>query len=259
MSNQDQKHDWRPGLVAGASDLPVGIISGAGGAAAADAILKKKLQSAPPERLARLEKLHGRVSHLGTGLIAGGAALAYADYMQRKHERELAEAKMSKVANVYLEKVAEQLTAEQQKALDRGYDRPSIRASATSLGHGLVGTIGGGAIGGTAAYLLAKRGKGLPVEAATIGTVIGGGVGNIAGTIHGYLKGGSRAVENNTTLDAMRNTHPDKVDHAIIRDGKKGYVGATAFTGVHGYQDTREHNIRYEEALKRLTKNRSGE
>lgn len=145
MSNQDQKHDWRPGLVAGASDLPVGVISGAGGAAAADAILKKKLQSAPPERLARLEKLHGRVSHLGTGLIAGGAALAYADYMQRKHEKELAEAKMSKVANVYLEKVAAQMTTEKAiNVMDDTGDRHKVSNPKTPLVAGAVsGAVGG--------------------------------------------------------------------------------------------------------------------
>lgn len=145
MSNQDKKHDWRPGLVAGASDLPVGVISGAGGAAAADAILKKKLQSAPPEHLARLEKLHGRVSHLGTGLIAGGAALAYADYMQRKHEQELAEAKMSKVANVYLEKIASQMTTEKAvDIMDHTHDRHKISNPKTPL---IAGTTAG-AVGG---------------------------------------------------------------------------------------------------------------
>lgn len=232
--NEKPKHNWGPAVVGGLADVPVGVASAAGGG-----MIAKKL-------------FKGKGSELIAGVLAGGAAAAYADHLQRNAEK----AHMSKVAtegNRYLEKLAE-MTAEEQAALKRGYDRPSVREAWSGLKYGVAGSAAGAVAGAGLAAGAAYLGKGKPAAAAALGAGLGMNVGGVAGAIKGMFVGRSAAATNNAILDKLRGTHPEDVDAAILRDGKKSkIVGALgAANPFHGWADTNISNQRYSEAVQRL-------
>lgn len=240
MSTTENKHDWRPGLIAGAADLPVGIAAGAGGAFLANQALKSKISKAvgDPAKLAKLTKLHGVASHIGTGVIAGGAALAYTDFLQRKHEKQLRNSNMS---NKYLEKIAA-MTTEQSNAVNGGYDRPWMHAA----GGAMLGTMAGGAVG-AAAGMIAKN----PALAAV------GRIGRIAGSIGGGVAGYQRAKKRNEILDGLVGTeHEAERTKAVLRDGKKSHLEGFLFSpaGIGGYMDTTKSNNRYTDVVAKATR-----
>lgn len=272
--SKDGKHNWQPALTAGAADVPVGLAASATGMYAASKLGDKinnglskvaphaeaaanKLGKAMPGKIAdkamALAKAlphsgHGIANAVGGTLLAGGAAFAYTDHLQRKHEKaerlaRLGNNDMSKSAetNKYLEKIAE-ITAEQQRALDRGYDRPWVQAG---IG-GLVGNVAGGVVGGIAASAAHN-----PALAS---------LGAVGGLIGGAMAGHRVAKKNNTVLDKLRETHPDEVDQAVIRDGRKSHIAGFVASplGIPGVLDTTESNNRYEAALRRLSEKRDG-
>lgn len=149
------------------------------------------------------------------------------------------------MGNRYLEKIAE-FTSREQKALDRGYDRPTVQAGI----HAIPGMI----VGGVAGAALAAKGHKPHID-HDLAKILGAKYGAIAGGAVGATAGLAKGLHNNHILEEIRKKDSKAVDDTVIRDGKKSYIAGYAFSpwGV-GVIDTYKHNSRYNALVSRLAR-----